>query len=171
MKYTASYLIEKLNLKLHPEGGYYAQIYKDPSIIKKIGLQNNFDGDRSCSTAIYYLLYEDRTSVFHKIKSDEVWHYYSGNTNLKIYEIKPNGILRIHNLGNDIDNNEAFVCIIEKNSWFAAELNYKNDDNFALVGCTVAPGFEFRDYKIGDFEDLKKKFPQHIEIIKKLTQK
>jgi predicted cupin superfamily sugar epimerase len=115
MEYNASYLIEKLNLKLHPEGGYYIQMYKDPSAIKKIGLQDNFDDDRSYSTAIYYLLYKDKHSVFHKIKSDEVWHYYSGNTSLKIYEIKNNGKLEIHTLGNNINNNETFVCVIEKN--------------------------------------------------------
>jgi predicted cupin superfamily sugar epimerase len=53
--------------------------------------------------------------------------------------------------------------------WFAVELKYKNDNNFALAGCTVAPAFEFRDFEIGNYEYLKKQFPQHIKIIKKLT--
>ncbi|KAI8096429.1 uncharacterized protein BX664DRAFT_59156 [Halteromyces radiatus] len=165
MKYTASYLIEKYDLQLNPEGGHYREIYKDPSTVKADG----FDGDRSCSTAIYYLLKKDETSIFHQIKSDELWHYYFGSTHLHIYEIKPDGTLKIHSLGNNIDQGDALVCAIEKHSWFAAELVHKDEDAFALVGCTVAPGFEFRDFKVADADDLSKQFPQHQDIIRKLS--
>lgn len=164
------YYIKKLNLEKHPEGGYYKQIYKDKIIIKKEGLPKNFGGDRSCSTAIYYLINGKNFSAFHKIKSDEIWHYYEGNTSIKIYEIKNNGELIIHNLGRNIDNNENFVIVIEKDSWFAAELTNKEEKHFALVGCTVAPGFEFEDFKLAEFNKLSLQYPNYIDIIQKLSQ-
>src|SRR5438045_1486208 len=90
---TSSQLIEKLHMTPNPEGGYFIEIYRDKSVIKKAGLPDNFDGDRSFSTAIYYLLGGKDFSSFHRLKSDEGWHYYTGNTGVKIYEIKPNGEL------------------------------------------------------------------------------
>lgn len=163
------YYIKKLKLEKHPEGGYYKQIYKDKIMIKKEGLPNIFDGNRSCSTAIYYLLNGNNFSAFHKIKSDEIWHYYEGNTSIKIYEIKNNGELIVHDLGRNVDN-EKFVVVIEKNSWFAAELKNKEENNFALVGCTVAPGFEFKDFKLADINELLLQYPNYIDIIQKLSQ-
>lgn len=153
----AKYYIDRLDLNIHFEGGYYSQVYKDKTIIKKDSIPN-FDGDRSCSTAIYYLLHKDDYSRFHKIKSDELWHYYDGNTNIKIYEIKINGDIFIHKLGKNLNNDEKFLCVIEKNSWFSAELEEKNIDSFVLAGCTVSPGFETDDFEVGNFENLSKKY-------------
>ena len=168
---SASYLIEKLHLKPNPEGGHYLQIYQDKLAIKKAGLSDKFDGDRCYSTAIYYLLDGKNFSSFHRIKSDEVWHYYTGNTSIKIYEIKVDGKLIIHNLGKNIEKGENFVCVVEKESWFGAELSDQSNDSFALVGCTVAPGFEYKDFEIATFEYLSENFPQYLETIKKLTRK
>lgn len=122
-------------------------------------MPKNFDGDRNCSTAIYYLINGKNFSAFHKIKSDELWHYYEGNTSIKIYEIKNNGELIIHNLGRNI----------EKDSWFAAELTNKEENHFALVGCTVTPGFEFEDFKLAEFNKLSLQYPNYIDIIQKLS--
>ncbi|CAG8466058.1 7141_t:CDS:1 [Ambispora leptoticha] len=168
-RYTASYLIEKLQLQPHPEGGYYLQIYQDKSIIKQSGLPDKFDGDRSCLTSIYYLLEGKDFSAFHRIKSDEVWHYYTGSTGVKIYEIKTDGELIVHQLGQILDKGEKFVSAIEKSSWCSAELSNPSA-GFALVGCTVAPGFEYQDLEIATFKNLSEQFPQHTEIIKKLTR-
>jgi predicted cupin superfamily sugar epimerase len=159
------YYIKKLKLIPHPEeGGYYNEIYKDQEVIKKEGLKY-FDEDRSCSTAIYYLLDKNDITGFHKIKSDELWHYYDGNTYMKIYEIKQNGDLFIHKLGKNFDNDENFMCVVEKNSWFSTELDCKNINNFVLAGITVSPGFDFKDFKFGTFEYLSKKFPHHTKLI------
>nr|CAG8435640.1 13593_t:CDS:1 [Entrophospora candida]CAG8563410.1 2001_t:CDS:1 [Entrophospora candida] len=170
-KTSASYFIKKLHLEPHPEGGYYSQIYQDKSVIKKVGLSDKFDGNRSCSTVIYFLLDRKNFSTFHRIKSDEGWHYYAGNTSVKIYEIKTDGKLIVHNLGNNIDKGEKFFSVVEKNAWFGAELGDQNDDNFALVGCSVAPGFDYKDFEMATFGYLSEQYPQHIKIIEKLTRK
>lgn len=164
MQYSSAYFIKKFGLKNHPEGGYYREIYRDKTIIKNI-----FNNDRSCSTAIYYLLEKDNFSSFHQIQSDELWHYYYGNVGLIIYELKKNGDLIMHHLGNDISNGESFVCVIEKESWFAAELSRCSHSDYALVGCTVSPGFEYQDFKIGDFKELSSHFPKYKDLIRKLT--
>ncbi|PKK57484.1 hypothetical protein RhiirC2_763907 [Rhizophagus irregularis] len=167
---SSQQLIEKLHLTPNPEGGYFVEFYRDKSVIKKVGLPDNFDGDRSFSTAIYYLLKGKEFSSFHRLRSDEGWHYYTGNTGVKIYEIRPDGELVVHNLGNDLVNGENFAVVIEKGSWYGAELSDQSNDNFSLVGCTVAPGFENADFEMAKFESLSKQFPQHAEIIKKLTR-
>ncbi|CAO3610559.1 unnamed protein product [Cunninghamella blakesleeana] len=162
IKVTANYLINKLHLEPHSEGGSYSEVYRDKLKIKKEGLPpNEFNDDRSCST--------NKVSSFHTLKSDELWHFYEGNTSITIYEITLNGDLKIHQLGKDLENGESYVCSIEKHSWFAAELNEKTDDSFVLIGCTVAPGFEYQDYTLGTFDDLKNVFPQHVELIRRLT--
>src|SRR4051812_48690739 len=167
---SPSGLIEKFHLMPNPEGGHFIEFYRDKSVIKKAGLPDNFDGDRSFSTAIYYLLEGKEFSSLHRLKSDEGWHYYTGNTGVKIYEIKTDGELIIHNLGNNLYKGENFVFFIEKGSWFGAELSDQSNNNFALIGCTVAPGFENADIELAKFEPLSKQFPQHAEIIKKLTR-
>ncbi|GBC05068.1 hypothetical protein RclHR1_06000002 [Rhizophagus clarus] len=164
------HLIEKLNLKKHPEGGYYSEIYRDQAIIKKDNLPNEFSGDRNYSTAIYYLLNGNNFSVFHRIKSDEGWHYYIGNTSLKIYEIRNDGELIIHKLGSDIDRGETLFAVVEKGSWFAVELDQQNEDNFTLVGCTAAPGFDKQDFELANSDRLAQQFPQHLAIIRKLAR-
>jgi uncharacterized protein len=168
---SASNLIEKFNLTENIEGGYFSEIYRDKSVIKKVGLPDSFDGDRSFSTSIYYLLEGKNFSSFHRLKSDEGWHYYIGDTSIKIYEIKPDGELIVHNLGNDLYKGENFVTFLEKGSWFGAELSDQNNNNFALIGCTVAPGFEVADFELATYEQLSNQYPQHAEIIKKLTRK
>ena len=169
MENSASYFINKLKLKLHTEGGYYTQIYEDNSIIKVLD-KNEDNKYKSTYTIIYYLLKENNFSSFHKIKSNESWHYYAGNTKIKIYEIKDNGELTIHNLGNNLEKGDNFVSVIEKNSWIAAELYDKNNNNFALVGCNMAPGFNYNDFELGNSKLLINKFPQYTKIIKRLTK-
>lgn len=166
-----NYFIDKLNLKKHPEGGYYLEIYKDEGIIKKDNLNlKNFDNDRKYSTSIYYLLNKDDYSSFHKIKSDELWHYYYGNTCIKIYEIKHDGNIILHRLGKNLCEGESFFCYINKKSWFSAELENKEDNNFVLCGCTVSPEFEFNDFEIGSYKNLSKEYPQHKKILKRLCR-
>ncbi len=167
MQKTAKYWIEKLNLTKHPEGGYFKEIYRSDEIIKKQHLPLRFSGDRSFSTSIYYLLDKNDFSAFHKIKSDEQWHFYAG-TSLSIFVISPSGDVETIVLGNDPDKGERLTAIIKKNYWFAAKPNDKN--SYSLVGCTVAPGFDFNDFILGKREDLVKEFPQHSKIIVAMTR-
>lgn len=159
---SANYWIEKLGLQKHPEGGYFKEIYRSEEVISKNALPSNFDGDRNCSTSIYYLLEGDDFSAFHRIKSDELWHFYTGTSAIEILWIE-NGKLHKSKLGNDIESKQHFQLAIKKNLWFAARL--LNKSGFALLGCTVSPGFHFKDFEMAN-SSLLEEFTEHkIEII------
>lgn len=160
----ASFWIKKLDLTPHPEGGYYKETYQSQDIVKEKALPFRFQDDRSFSTAIYYLL--DRcVSKFHRLKSDEIWHYYYGGS-LTIYIINSKGELEENRLGLNLDQKESPQIMVPHGSWFGAKLN--NPSGFALVGCTVSPGFHFNDFVLAD-HTLSEQFPQYAEIIKELT--
>ncbi len=167
MKKSAKYWIKNLELTKHPEGGYFKEIYRSDEIIKKGHLPLRFFGNRCFSTSIYFLLDKNDFSTFHKIKSDEQWHFYAG-TSLSIFVISPSGDIETIVLGNNPDKGEMFTAIIKKDHWFAAKSNDKI--SYSLVGCTVAPGFDFNDFVIGKREDLIKEFPHHRKVIIEMTK-
>ena len=163
---SAEYWIKKLDLTKHPEGGWFKEVYRSEESIPKNALPLRFNGDRSFSTSIYFLLEGKEFSAFHRIKSDETWHFYTG-TSLTIFMIDQKGILSQTLLGNNPENKEIFQFTVPKEYWFAAKVNDEN--SFALVGCTVSPGFDFADFELGKRNDLWKEYPQHGELIKKMT--
>lgn len=157
---TARYWIDKLDLSAHPEGGWFKEVYRSKETIQKEALPERFTGNRNISTSIYYLLERGDFSAFHRIKSDELWHFYDGQ-DLEIIEINTSGELIKHRLGL-----ETFPQImIPAGSWFAA----RPTGLFALVGCTVSPGFDFEDFEMGNRDWLLKQFPQHIKTIEALA--
>ena len=135
----ARHWIEKLGLQKHPEGGWYREIYGSEEMI------TTASGKRNVCTSIYYLLEGDDFSAFHRIKSDEIWHFYTGTSAIEILWIE-RGALRKVILGTS--ENEIPQAVIPKNCWFAARL--VNAGGFALAGCTVAPGFHFDDFELAD---------------------
>ena len=153
---TAKYWIEKLNLLKHPEGGWYSETYRSAEIVPKQALTKGFSGDRSFSTAIYYLLEGDDFSSFHRIRSDELWHFYTGNSAIELISIE-NGKIKRQFLGDNPDQNQYFQVLVPKNTWFAARLT--DNKGFALAGCTVSPGFHFDDFEMGT-EKLIGKYPE-----------
>ncbi len=159
---TANYWIEKLELLPHPEGGYYKEVYRSTEEVVAELLPLQRTGIRSINTAIYYLLEKEIFSAFHRIKSDEIWHFYDGEP-IIIYAIDKNGKLEELLL----DKNNP-MQIIPKDAWFAAELKDKN--SFALVGCTVAPGFDFEDFEMGERTRLLSEYPDHKILIGRLTR-
>jgi predicted cupin superfamily sugar epimerase len=165
-KRTAEYWINRLQLTTHIEGGAFREIYRSPLLAPLSALPASFTGDRNFCTSIYFLLQQHQFSAFHKIKSDEVWHFYYGDA-LIVYEIDQQGKLIEHRLGCDPDNQEAFQCVISAGNWFAARLAPGGD--YALVGCTVSPGFDFADFELAEREALVPLFPQHAAVIRELT--
>lgn len=163
---TAAYWIDKLQLATHIEGGAFREIYRSPVIAPLQALPATFTGERSFSTSIYFLLQQQQFSAFHKIKSDEVWHFYYGDA-LIVYEIDEQGSLIEHRLGCDPDNNETFQCVIAAGNWFAARL--APGGKYALVGCTVSPGFDFADFELAKQDELISSYPAHSQLIKELT--
>lgn len=164
---NAAYWIEKLELAAHPEGGRFKRVYCSSDTIETGCLPERFYGARPVCTAILYLLEGSDFSALHRLKSDEIWHFYTGSPVL-LTSIDPDGILSEHLLGDDPDRGEQFQVVMEKNHWFGARV--VDPDSFALVGCTVAPGFDFEDFELGDRDTLLRLFPQHCAAIEKLTR-
>lgn len=159
------YWIDRLKLIPHPEGGFYRETYRSRETIPAASLPSQFGNQRSFSTAIYFLLRSQDRSFFHRIKSDELWHFHAGAC-LSIYVLGEKG-LTIHKLGSDPDNEESLQVVIPANHWFGAKLS--ESDRYTLSGCTVAPGFDFHDFEMATRESLIKQFPSFAEIICELT--
>lgn len=167
MNSQAAYWIDKLKLIKHPEGGYFREIYRSSEQIPGNSLPERFSGPRSFCTSIYYLLEGNDFSGFHRLSSDEIWHFYTGSS-LAIHSINPQGILSQILLGNDFENGEVFQAVIPAGCWFAAKPN--DPESFILIGCTVAPGFDFNDFELGSRGELIKKFPQYKQLIERFTR-
>jgi predicted cupin superfamily sugar epimerase len=141
---TAKHWIDSLNLLPHPEGGHYRETYRSAH-----------------STAIYFLLEGNQVSAFHRIKSDELWHFHDGGS-LTLTLLHADGRREDVPIGPDHPQ-----AVVPGGTWFGARLD--NRDSYALVGCTVAPAFEFKDFEMGDRSKLVSLFPQHRAIIEALT--
>lgn len=159
----AKYYIDKIGLIKHPEGGFYKEVYRSGEDINTDSLDDRFPSKRNISSSIYFLLERDDFSAFHKIKSDEIWHFYDGDM-IEIYSISPEGELTLHKLGLDLANNESPQLCIPHGHFFAA----KTSGDYTLVGCTVAPAFDFSDFEMPDKKTLSNLFPEHSEIIDEL---
>ncbi|MFP4123129.1 cupin domain-containing protein [Coleofasciculus sp.] len=164
---NAGYWIEKLGLQKHPEGGYYKETYRSDEEIAHENLPKRFSGRRNFSTAIYFLLVGTEFSALHRIKSDELWHFYAGSS-LTIHVVEQSGNYRPIKLGENLDEGEAFQAVVKAGDWFSATVN--NPQSYSLVGCTVAPGFDFNDFELGKREELIKRYPQHQSLIEKMTR-
>lgn len=168
MKRDAEYYVKSLNLEIHPEGGAFREIYRSGASISESSLPSEFEsGERNFSTAIYFLLKADEFSAFHRIRSDEVWHFYYGDP-LEIIEINEEGVLKKTILGRSLEEGELFCHVVPANTWFASRVITGGE--FALVGCTVSPGFDFRDFEMAERQKLIMEFPQHASIITELTR-
>ncbi len=163
---TADYYIQKLEMTRHIEGGAYKENYRAPLVLPQSALTSAHQGERNASTAIYFLLSYGEYSAFHALASDEVLHFYDGDM-LHIYEIDQAGEMQVHKLGRDLDNGEQFRVVIPGGSWFA--LRCEKVGGFSLIGCTVAPGFDFADFQLDDRAKLLAKFPQHSQLITEMT--
>jgi predicted cupin superfamily sugar epimerase len=158
--------IRDLGLQRHPEGGYYRETYRCAESIPRAGLPERFSGSRVFSTAILFLLEAPEFSAFHRIKSDEVWHFLYGSA-LLIHAIQSDGSAATMKLGLPTDSGAEFQRVVPAGCWFAAEL--AAPATYALVGCTAAPGFDFVDFELGRRSDLLRLYPQHRVLIERLT--
>jgi uncharacterized protein len=167
MSRDAAFWIEKLRLEKHPEGGHYRQTYRADLILAKESLPKEFAGARAISTAIYFLLEGEEISAFHRLRSDEVWHFYLGAP-LAVHVIGRAGDYSELLLGSDPEAGEVLQAVVKAGCWFGSRM--KKEGGFALVGCTVAPGFDFEDFEMAKREQLMSAYPQHREVIERLTR-
>lgn len=157
---TSQEIINHLNLLPHPEGGYYKETYRSDET------HINADGnERNISTAIYFLLENEDKSHLHRIKSDEMWFFHQGEA-LEIVSIQK-GELVSTILGNDLSSGEVPQAMIPANSWFGSRV--KDGKGYALVSCTVAPGFDFGDFEMAEMKDLSENFPGLMGEIKEFV--
>ena len=160
-------LVESLKLLPHPEGGFYKEVYRSSNIITKTALTHNFSGDRSYCTSIYFLLTSDNFSGFHRIKQDEIWNFYEGSP-LLVHVIDKEGAYTCHEIGMDVSSHLFPQLVVPAGAWFASSV--KNKNNYAFVGCTVAPGFDFEDFELAKRAQLIALYPQQKDIITQLTR-
>ncbi|MFM7080226.1 MAG: cupin domain-containing protein [Bacteroidota bacterium] len=152
-------LIKKLQLDAHPEGGWYRETYRSKQCFTGDGI---FPEGRSHCTSIYFLISASSFSALHRIKSDETWHFYDGDP-LEIVEIDKHGRLIQTVLGNGV-----YQYTVPAGNWFGSRV-YANG-HWSLTGCTVSPGFDFKDFEMADRNTLLNSFPNHSTVIQQFTR-
>lgn len=160
-------IISKLDLIPHPEGGFYKETYRSEGTISYSELGDPYSGERSYSTSIYFMLTANSFSAFHRINQDEQWHFYMGAP-VELHMIDHEGIYSKQLIGNDFKKGEVPQFTVPGGVWFASRA--LSLEGYSLVGCTVAPGFDFEDFELASRDSLQKKYPQHDQIISEFTR-
>ena len=158
---AAARLVAELELSPHPEGGFYRETWRAPLVVE--GLPQ---GARAAHTAIYFLLPAGTFSAMHRVASDEVWHHYDGDP-VELHLLDDAGNHRIEVLGRDFARGERPQHVVPAGVWQAA---VPRGSRYALCGCTVAPGFDFADFEMPPREVLLARYPQHDELVARLTR-
>lgn len=161
-------IIKLLNLVEHPkEGGFFIETYRAQETIKQINLKRKCRLERSLTTTIYYLLTSESFSEIHRLSSDEIYHFYLGDP-VEMLMLFPNGEGQIFKIGNKIFEGMRPQIIVPKGIWQGCRVI--SGGNFALLGTTVSPGFDYQDYQSGLREELIRLYPGFKELIVKLTR-
>ena len=165
MHTAVAQLIQQFDLLPHPEGGYYKETYRSSERISRESLPRRFKDGRYYSSAIYFLLEQGNFSAFHRIQSDECWHFYAGDT-LLVHMISPEGTASTIQLGNK--PHTVYQHVVPAGYWFASET--APEGSFSFVGCTVAPAFDFADFELAEADVLSEEYPQHATLIRRLCR-
>jgi predicted cupin superfamily sugar epimerase len=160
---TAEEIIRHLELAPHPEGGYFAEVFRADSDVRT----THHPSARRASTAIYFLLRADEFSALHRVSSDEVWHHYAGDA-LELHTLDENRH-DVALLGADLAVGARPLRVVPRGVWQAARIA-KRAHGYALCGCTVAPGFEFSDFEMPSRAELLERLPRHAAAIRELTR-
>lgn len=160
-------LIAHLKLQPHPkEGGFFRETYRASETIEASGLPVRYGTGRSHGTAIYYLLTPGTFSALHRLRSDEIFHFYLGDP-VRMLQLTPEGQGKTVVLGPNVLAGQELQVVVPREVWQGSIL--EPGGKFALLGCTVAPGFEYVDYEHGDRSQLTNAYPQFADLIKQLT--
>jgi uncharacterized protein len=164
---TAEGLIAALNLQPHPkEGGYFRETYRSAEEHSRSALPERYGSSRSHSTAIYYLLTPTTFSAIHRLATDEIFHFYAGDP-VRMVQLFPNGQGKSILIGRDVLNGESPQVVVPRGVWQGSTL--ESGGKFALLGCTVAPGFDYADYDGGHRDELLAQYPGFADLIRRLT--
>lgn len=162
-------VIDCLDLKPHPEGGYYRETYRSEEVILKGALPERYGCNHAFGTAIYFMLTGESFSAFHRLTSDEIFHFHQGSPAV-LTMISPKGELSRHILGNSLKDGERPQVVVPRGWWQALTVAKEGSDNFSLLGTTVAPGFDFADFQMAERTELLAHYPRHKEVITALTR-
>jgi predicted cupin superfamily sugar epimerase len=152
-------LVRRLTLAPHPEGGWYRETHRSAQLVRSAE-----HGERAAFTSILFLLEAPQVSRFHRIDAEELWNWHAGSP-LDVQVLKEGEPRKTHRLGPSAE--ETFQAVVPAGSWFAAEV--ASPGNWSLVGCVVAPGFEFRKFEMADRKELLADHPLEAETILRLT--
>lgn len=166
MNFDACRWIESLGLVPHPEGGHFREVYRSADRLPAAGLPARYGADRCAATSIYFLLEGAAISRLHRLRSDEIWYHHAGGV-LLLSMILPDGTCHGIRLGADPAGGATPQAVIPRGAWFGARL--ESESEFALVGCAVAPGFEFADFELGTRRQLIALYPEYRATIEDLT--
>lgn len=157
-------LKNQFQLEPHPEGGFYKETYRSSGYVN-----NPYPGaqQRAFSTGIYFLLVAGNFSAFHRIKQDEMWHFYDGDS-INLHIISKGGEYSQVTIGSNFEKGEVPQFVVHAGDWFASEVSVK--DGYALAGCTVSPGFDFEDFEMARRDNLLNEFPEFSTVIRRLTR-
>ncbi len=160
-------IVERFELEPHPEGGFYREVYRSTTKLDHPGIPAGSKAERSAGTLIYFLLSGGDFSAFHRVRSsDEIWHLYAGGP-LEIFVIDDAGQLERRVLTTDVSAGEP-TTMIPAGNWQSARLAAGAD--WALGGCTVAPGFDYEDFEMPPAAELLARYPAHERTIRMLTR-
>lgn len=167
MAITAEEVIKMMGLIPHErEGGYYRETYRADEMIPPDALPARYGGARPYGTAIYYLLTPETSSIMHRVASDEIFHFYQGDP-VEMLQLHPDGTGEVCLLGNALGSGHRVQVVVPRGTWQGSCLS--EGGTFALMGTTVAPGFDFSDYQEGNRDDLLERYPGFRELITRLT--
>lgn len=160
-------LIRELGLRPLPEeGGLFAETYRSGGVIPAGAMTGRQAGDRRLATAIYYLITPDRFSALHRVASTEIFHFYMGDA-VEMLQLLPEGSAQTLTLGTDILAGQRPQAVVRRGVWQGTRL--APGGRFALLGCTVSPGFEYADYEHGQRGQLQAAYPAQARLIAELT--
>jgi hypothetical protein len=166
---SAEQIIHDLGLQPHPEGGYFRETYRSGESIELNALPPRYSGSkRALGTAIYFLLTADTFSCLHRLKTDEVYHFYLGEP-VEMLLLRNDGDHRKVKLGSNLAAAEVPQIVVPQGWWQGSRVIAGGA--YALLGCTMAPGFDFADYEEGERLSLQKAYPQVSDEIASLTRK
>jgi predicted cupin superfamily sugar epimerase len=161
MNARAAELIAALELSPHPEGGHYGELYRSSNTVHP----DDGRGSRSAITTIYFLLTQEAVSRWHRVESDEVWHFYEGAP-LDLWSASAEGDRVDHNRLGPLDGSQRPVWVVPAGRWQAA----RSTGSYTLVGCTVGPGFDFRDFTLASEQPtigsvIRARYPALAELL------
>jgi predicted cupin superfamily sugar epimerase len=165
---TARQVIDALALQPHPvEGGYFRETYRSVHRVPAGALPPGYTAERSVGTAIYYLITADNFSALHRLPTEEVFHFYLGSP-VQMLQLFPDGTGRVVTLGSDVLAGQQPQVVVPAGVWQGSFIVPGGE--FALLGATMAPGFDYADYEAGDRDQLAAAYPAYADLIRRLTR-